>query len=93
MSAEPIPVSEKRILIIEADATLQEEWANGLRDYGFKVASTSDGDDGFSKAEKARPDVVLLRVELPNVNGYKLVKRAAYQGDRNGPVFKMRKRL
>ena len=26
-------------------------------------------------------------------NGYKLVKRAAYQGDRNGPVFKMRKRL
>lgn len=75
MSAEPIPVSEKRILIIEADATLQEEWANGLRDYGFKVASTGDGDDGFSKAEKARPDVVLLRVELPNVNGYKLVKK------------------
>jgi GNAT superfamily N-acetyltransferase len=26
-------------------------------------------------------------------NGYKLGKRAAYQGDRNGPVFKMRKRL
>lgn len=68
-------LAEKRILIIEADSSLCEEWSNGLRDYGFKVAATSDGEDGYSKAEKAKPDLVLLRVELPNVNGYKIAKK------------------
>ena len=69
-------VSEKKILIVEADPSLSDEWANGLRDYGFKVAVTGDGEDGFSKAEKNRPDLVMLRAELPNgVNGYKLAKR------------------
>lgn len=68
-------LAEKRILIIEADGTLSDEWANGLRDYGFKVAVTNDGDDGMVKAEKAPPDLVMLRVELPSVNGYKIAKR------------------
>ena len=69
-------MTEKKILIVEADPSLSDEWANGLRDYGFKVAVTPDGEDGFSKAEKNRPDLVMLRAELPNgVNGYKLAKR------------------
>lgn len=67
-------MTEKKVLIIEADAALSEEWANGLRDYGFKVAATADPDDGVTKAERVRPDIVLLRVELPNVNGYKVAK-------------------
>src|SRR5687767_12121816 len=74
MSALALPVAEKKILIIEADPVLQEEWSNGLRDYGFKVAATGDGADGVNKAEKSRPDLILLRVELPNTNGFKLVK-------------------
>jgi signal transduction histidine kinase len=41
-----------------------------LRDAGFKVLVAQDGEDGLRKAEQALPDLILLDVMMPKMNGF-----------------------
>ncbi len=65
----------KRILIIEDDATLLRGLSDNFRDEGFAVATATDGRDGLTKVLDDPPDVVLLDVMLPLLNGYDLCQR------------------
>jgi two-component system, cell cycle response regulator DivK len=60
----------KRILIVED----QEDLRAILRDYlaasGYIVIEAVDGADGVSKAASERPDLVLMDVQLPVLDGY-----------------------
>ena len=70
MSDEP-----KRMLIIEDDATLLRGLSDNFRDEGFVVATATDGREGLTKVLDDPPDVVLLDVMLPLLNGYDLCQR------------------
>lgn len=67
--------TQKRILIIEDDATLLRGLSDNFRDAGFLVATATDGREGLSKVLDDPPDVVLLDVMLPLLNGYELCQR------------------
>ena len=58
-----------RVLLVEDEAMLAEQVADGLRDRGIAVDLASDGLDGLHKAGANRYDVVILDRDLPEMHG------------------------
>jgi two-component system, OmpR family, response regulator MtrA len=65
---EDAPV-DGRILLVEDDASIREIVALGLRAIGFDVVTASDGPTGLERWRTAQPDLVLLDVMLPGLDG------------------------
>ena len=66
---------QKRILFFEADAAFAADVAERLRRHGAHVDVTEDGNAGVESATQARPDLILLTIELPQVNGFLVCKK------------------
>ncbi len=67
VSQSPMPVM---ILLIEDDELIAEPLIFGLQDAGFRVLHSTDGRDGLAQALDRNPDLVLLDVMLPGMDGY-----------------------
>src|SRR5581483_9356825 len=72
------PMSEAspptRILLVEDDEEIAEPLVFGLRKEGCEVLRAADGLQGLALARGARPDVVLLDVMLPSMDGFQLCR-------------------
>ncbi|MDX6261657.1 MAG: hypothetical protein QOH84_3345 [Kribbellaceae bacterium] len=62
-----------RLLIVEDERRLADALARGLAAEGFAVDACYDGADGLRRATITPYDLLLLDVNLPGLNGYKLV--------------------
>jgi DNA-binding response OmpR family regulator len=69
-----------RVLMIDDDADLLDVTAYALRREGFSVTSTTDGERGIQQWRAERPDLVLLDVNLPKMNGYDLCRQIRSEG-------------
>jgi len=58
-----------RVLIIDDDADLRLIIRASLRHCGFEVAEAASGAQGIQSARAARPDVILLDVMMPEMDG------------------------
>jgi DNA-binding response OmpR family regulator len=58
-----------RVLIVEDDTTIREALALNLRAEGYEVATASDGEAGLAEARSGKPDLVVLDVMLPKLDG------------------------
>ncbi len=65
----------KRILFFESDAGFAADVAERLRRHGAEVEVTDDGNAGVDAAAQNRPDLILLTIELPQVNGFLVCKK------------------
>ncbi len=65
---------DARILLIEDDPSIREVTAIGLRAAGFEVDTAPDGVAGVEKWRKAQPDLVLLDVMLPRMDGLEVAR-------------------
>src|SRR5438876_11054590 len=63
-------VEKKRILVIDDDLPLRGMLAAALRQHGFQVLLAGDGAEGQRALTIHKPDVVLLDLAMPNVNGW-----------------------
>jgi CheY-like chemotaxis protein len=68
-----LPVS--RILVIDDDPRLVDLVANCLREEGYRVSSALTSDEGLKLVVMSRPDLILLDLMLPGVNGIDMLKR------------------
>ncbi len=59
----------KRLLIIDDDKLILSSTAAYLEDCNYEVLQAEDGDKGLEVFEKEQPDVVLLDLRMPNVDG------------------------
>ena len=66
---------EQNILIIEDDKFLRELIARKLTKEGFKIEEAVDGEDGLEKAQKTKPDLILLDLILPEMNGFEVLSK------------------
>ena len=65
-----------KILIVEDDSTIRMLLEMALMGAGFKeVKSSARGDDGFAEAKRMKPDLVLLDLMLPGLDGFTIAKR------------------
>lgn len=66
---------EKKILIIEDDYYLRDLMARQLLIEGFKVVGAEDGETGLEKAASEKPDLILLDLILPGIDGYEVLEK------------------
>jgi len=68
-------MAKHHILVIEDDSALSEVLAYNLNQAGYSVAVAHDGQDGLNQAQHKTPDVVLLDLMLPVVDGLEVCRR------------------
>lgn len=65
----------KKILIIEDDPFLSEMYCKKLKRLGFESRVAVNGKEGLEIVRQDRPDLILLDIVLPQVDGYEVLKR------------------
>lgn len=72
--AAPIrPDGVKRILVVDDDLTMLKIIAHFLEKENYKVSTSLSGVDGLKKALKEAPDLILLDVMMPDLNGFQFL--------------------
>jgi|SRR5579884_430012 len=69
-----------RVLVVEDEHDMAESLAWGLEAEGYVVDVASDGIEGLWKAQETSPDVIVLDVMLPGLDGYQVARRLREQG-------------
>ena len=65
----------KKILIIEDDKFLRELITRKLEKEGYETSQAVDGEDGFKKVSSEKPDLILLDLILPGIDGFEVLSR------------------
>jgi len=65
---------DAHILLVEDDPSIREVTALGLRAAGFTVTTAADGVDGLERWRADRPDLVLLDIMLPRLDGLEVCR-------------------
>jgi len=65
----------KKILIIEDESYLLDMYKTKFRQAGYEVDGTTDGAEGIQMAEKMLPDLVLLDLVMPGMDGYEVLEK------------------
>ncbi|MDI6758203.1 MAG: response regulator [Candidatus Omnitrophota bacterium] len=67
-------MDKKKILIIEDEKDLIETVTLRLEANDYEVISAGDGLEGLDKAKKEKPDLIILDLMLPKMDGYKVCR-------------------
>ena len=73
-------IDSMRLLLVEDDATIAEFVSRGLREAGFAVDVAADGPTGLARALEARPDVAIVDLMLPGLDGLELIETLRRRG-------------
>ena len=68
-------MAKGKVLIIEDDRSLADVLAYNLKQAGYEVLAASDGQDGLLQAQMKAPDIVVLDLMLPVVDGLDVCRR------------------
>lgn len=66
---------KQRILIIEDENFIASMMTLILEKAGFSIEVATDGEEGLQKIEKTLPDLILLDLVLPGINGFELLEK------------------
>lgn len=66
---------EKRILVVEDEPDIREAIAEQLTDAGFVVYQAENGEVGLAKALEHEPDLILLDIKMPIMNGQEVLAK------------------
>lgn len=64
----------RKILICEDEPDAQESLGNILKDKGFTISSAEDGEQAINVAKEINPDLVLLDIRMPKVDGLEVAR-------------------
>ncbi len=66
--------NKKNILLVEDDKFLSEMYVTKLIENGFDVETAGDGEAALEKIKEKKPDLVLLDIVLPKVDGFEVLR-------------------
>jgi two-component system OmpR family response regulator len=81
------PQTEARLLVVEDDPNILELLSASLRFAGFDVSTATSGSAAVNAAKDRRPDLVVLDVMLPDLDGFEVIKMMREGGTRTPVVF------
>ncbi len=70
-----------RVLVVDDDPTVREVVLSYLRAEHYEVAEAADGESALAMVDRERPDLVVLDVMLPGVDGLEVCRRIRAGGD------------
>jgi DNA-binding response OmpR family regulator len=73
-------VDKKRVLVIDDDLPIRGMLAAALRQHGFQVLLAGDGAEGQRALTIHHPDIILLDLAMPDVNGWDFLQRLRETG-------------
>ena len=65
----------KKILIVDDENIILEPLTEKFKDEGFEVETACDGEEGLKKALEFLPDLILLDVVMPRMNGLQMLEK------------------
>ncbi len=76
-----------KLLVVEDDPNIVELLSASLRFAGFDVTAATNGAEAVAAARESRPDLVVLDVMLPDLDGFEVIRRLREGGVRTPVVF------
>ncbi|WP_102379098.1 response regulator transcription factor [Raoultibacter timonensis] len=76
-----------KILLVDDDPSLQLALSHVIKDAGYEFFFASSGEEGLSMLEELRPDLLLLDVMMPGMNGYDVCAKMREKGRRIPVIF------
>lgn len=67
--------NKKTILVVEDEVPMLEAITNKLKNEGFNVLSAKDGEEGYNIAKEEKPDLLMLDIIMPKLDGMGLLKK------------------
>ena len=78
----------KKILIVDDEKDIVETLSFMLQAKGFECIAAYDGEEGLNLAKKVNPDLVILDVMMPKINGYKICRLLKFDNKyKNIPII------
>ena len=68
-------IDMEQILLIEPDKNILQETGDFLQSKGYVVIGTGEGASGVEKTLEIQPDIILCNVDLPDIDGYEVLKK------------------
>jgi two-component system OmpR family response regulator len=78
---------EARVLVVDDEDSITQLLSTALRYEGFEVETSATGRGGLSAAESFRPDLVLLDIMLPDLDGFEVQRRLPNGANGRLPVI------
>ena len=64
----------KTILLVDDDLTLREMYEERMKAEGFNIIQATNGEEALKQARENKPNVILLDIMMPKVNGFDVLK-------------------
>ena len=64
-----------RILVVDDNETNRDILMTRLEKHGYELLQAADGEEALSSVRQHRPDLLLLDVEMPKLNGFEVCRR------------------
>lgn len=78
----------KKILVVDDSPTERHFLVELLTGKGYEVVTAESGEEGISKAKAEQPDLVIMDVVMPGLNGYQATRTLTRDDEtKNIPVF------
>ena len=77
------------VLVVEDSRTQRKAISKLLKSNGLKVLVAEDGVEALEKVQKSRPDIVVLDIILPQMNGYEVCRRLKSNKEIHKPAIVM----
>ena len=73
-------MEDKKVLIIEDDPTMLRGLRDNFQSAAYRVQTACDGEAGLAEALNGGPDLILLDIMLPKMNGYEICRAVRARG-------------
>ena len=76
---------DKKILIVDDEKNIVDIIAFNLKKEGYQIIKAADGEEGVQKAMEENPDLILLDIMMPKMDGYEACKKIREK--KNTPII------
>lgn len=78
---------EARLLVVDDEPNIRELLSASLKFAGFEVETASNGIEAIDTAKKYRPDLIVLDVMMPDMDGFEVTRKLRSRGENYPVVF------
>ncbi len=77
----------KKILIVEDDKDFLWILKQSFENQDIEIVYTEDGEEGLAMAEKEKPDLIIIDIDLPKMDGITMAKKIKEKGIKSQIIF------